>query len=609
MLGTQEGIKGRLGLGLGLHEALQPLVEFFGRNLHVLTQSGGRLVLSLGDQVSLNAHSVDSLDEEDQTDDDRDEKGQDDVKLGTHDHEGRNPLLRFKVFPYFKGTRGSFLGIYTCSGTLWFIVHLMANIVGIDLGTSTTVVARFNAAGTAESTNNADGDQLTASIVHIEPDGVVTCGKEAKKLVGLGYDNVFSEFKREMGGSQSWQVNGRTITPEDLSGYLLKQVMTDYVQQFGQPDTTVISWPANFTDRQKVATQEAARRSGLNVQYFINEPTAAALYYTLSLKLNGTFLVYDMGGGTFDVTVVEVKGFDVRVIFSEGVARLGGADMDAAMLGIIAKKFKQLTGGDFDRVDCSFTQLDVESPKHSLSTRDSTDIRVVSIMHGPVKITITRTEFEDAIRPLIQQAEKSCTDMLSANNIDRSSLREVFMVGGTSRIPALQESVQNLFGRKPVIREPDHAVARGVAIYAALKTDPSKLTQLQRNAIGAVKVIDITPHYFGIGLHEPYSATSMFNRVLIDKGLPVPYSIVKRFHTSEGENKTGIQLIITQSPRSERDITKVKMLHNKYVPINPRGNVGEQIEVTFSYDGNGVMECILHEISTGKKTQLNLQAD
>ena len=485
----------------------------------------------------------------------------------------------------------------------------MANIVGIDLGTSTTMVARFNDSGLAESTGNCDGEQLTPSVVQIESDGVVTCGKEAKKFVGMGHDNVFAEFKREMGGQQSWQINGRTITPEDLSGYLLKQVMNDYVQQFGPADTLVISWPANFTDRQKFATQEAARRAGLNVQHFINEPTAAALYYTLSLKLSGTFLVYDMGGGTFDVTVVEVKGHDVRVIFSEGVPRLGGADMDAAMLNLISQKFQAQTGGAFDRLDASFTQLDIESPKHSLSTRDSTDIRVVSELHGAVKLTITRAEFEAAIRPLIQQAEKACTDMLAANNIASSSLREVFMVGGTSRIPALQDSVQRLFGRKPIIREPDHAVARGAAIFAALKTDPTKLTQLQRNAIGAVKVIDITPHYFGIAIHEQYSTSTHFNRVLIEKGLPVPYSIVKRFATSPGENRTGIQLIITQCPRSERDISKVKILHNKAVPINPRGDAGEPIEVTFSYDANGMMECILHEISTGKKTQLNLQAE
>lgn len=485
----------------------------------------------------------------------------------------------------------------------------MANIVGIDLGTSTTVVARFNDSGQAESTGNIDGEQLTPSVVQIEADGVVICGKEAKKLVGQGRENVFAEFKRDMGGARTWPVNGRAISPEDLSGFLLKQVMNDYTSQYGQPDTTVISWPANFTDRQKQATQEAARRAGLNIHHYINEPTAAALYYALNQKLNGTFLVYDMGGGTFDVTVVEVKGSDVQVVFSEGVDRLGGADMDRAMLGIIAAKFREQTKADFDRNDCSFTLPELEEPKHSLSVRDQTSIRVVSNLHGPRKLTITRAEFEAAIAPIIRQAEDACERMLQANNISKSALREVFMVGGTSRVPALQASVQRMFGRKPVIREPDHAVARGAAIYAAIKTDPSKLTHLQRTTIGSTKVIDITPHYFGIALHEPHSNTAIFNRVLIEKGLPVPHSIVKRFHTSEGENRTGIHLIITQGARSERDITKVKILHDRRVPIRSDGAIGELIEVTFSYDPNGMMQCVLHELATGKKTKLDLKAD
>lgn len=484
----------------------------------------------------------------------------------------------------------------------------MANIVGIDLGTSTTMVACFNDSGIAATTMNAEGDPLTPSVVHIEADGVVVCGKEAKKLVGQGRDNVFAEFKRDLGGPASWDVYGRKVTPEDLSALLLKQVMAQYSSQFGTPDTTVISWPANFTDGQKQATQEAARRAGLNVQHYINEPTAAALYYALSLKLNGTFLVYDMGGGTFDVSVVEVNGYNVKVIFSEGVDRLGGVDMDQAMLGIIARKFREQTGVDFDRTDCSFTLLDLEEPKHSLSTREGTQIRVVSESLGPKKIAISRAEFDAAIEPIIRKAAAACERMLRENHIDKASLREVFMVGGTSRVPALQASVQALFGRKPIIREPDHAVARGAAIYAAIKTDPAKLTPLQRNAIGATKVIDITPHYFGIALHEPHSTTAIFNRVLIDKGLPVPYSIVKRFHTSEGENRTGIHLIITQAPRSERDITKVRILHDKRIPIRPNGVVGEIIEVTFAYDQNGMMQCVLHEVATGKKTKLELSA-
>jgi molecular chaperone DnaK (HSP70) len=485
----------------------------------------------------------------------------------------------------------------------------MANIVGIDLGTSTTVVARFNDSGLAETTGNADGDMLTPSVVQVEADGVIHCGKEAKKLLGQGREGVFAEFKRDMGSNASWDAHGRRLTPEDLSALLLKHVCADYARQFGPPDSIVISWPANFTDGQKLATQEAARRAGLSVQYFINEPTAAALYYALSQKLDGTFLVYDMGGGTFDVSVVEVKGYDVRVIFSEGVDRLGGADMDTAMLGIISAKFRQQTGAEFIRDDCNFTLLDLEEPKHALSSRETTHVRLVSNLYGPMRLPITRAEFEAAIAPIIQKAESACERMLRENHLSKHSLREVFMVGGTSRVPALQASVQAMFGRKPIIREPDHAVARGAAIYAAIKTDPAKLTHLQRAAIGTARVIDITPHYFGIALHEPHSQTAIFNRVLIEKGLPVPHSIVKRFHTSEGENRTGIHLIITQAPRSERDITKVRILHDRRIPIRPNGAVGEIIEVTFAYDQNGMMQCVLHELATGKKTKLDLKAD
>jgi molecular chaperone DnaK len=192
--------------------------------------------------------------------------------------------------------------------------------------------------------------------------------------------------------------------------------------------------------------------------------------------------------------------------------------------------------------------------------------------------------------------------------MDKSAIGKVFMVGGPSRMPCVQESVRAFFNKAPTVKEPGDAVAKGAAIFAALRAPKTLLGPLQAKAVGQTSVVDITPHYFGIAIHEQYSTSYHFNRVLIEKGLPVPHSIVKRFCTSEGENKTGIQLIITQCPRSERDISKVKILHNKYVPINPRGNAGDPIEVTFSYDANGMMECVLHEISTGKKTQLNLQA-
>lgn len=484
----------------------------------------------------------------------------------------------------------------------------MGNIVGIDLGTSTTLVACFNEAGTAQLTPNHDGDTVTPSVVQIEPNGEIIIGKEAKKLLGLGFAGVFAEFKRDLGQGLIHKFGSQDITPEQLTASLLKQVLHDYASQFGQPEMIVVSWPANFTDAQRSATKEAVRMANLKIDHYVSEPTAAALYYAFNEKLNGMHLVYDIGGGTFDVSLISADGNEIQVKFSEGVQRLGGADMDQELLKIIDAKYRQKTGHLFDRVDCSFTQLELEAAKHSLSTRDSTQVRLVSETHGPQMISVTRQEFEDAVKPLLRKAEEACAEMLRNNGTDKSAVGKVFMVGGPSRMPCVQESVRAFFNKAPTVKEPGDAVAKGAAIFAALRAPKTLLGPLQAKAVGQTSVVDITPHYFGIAIHEQYSTSSHYNRVLIDKGLPVPHSIVKRFITSPGENRTGIQLIITQSQRSERDISKVKILHNKAVPINPRGEAGEPIEVTFSYDANGMMECILHEISTGKKTQLNLQA-
>lgn len=485
----------------------------------------------------------------------------------------------------------------------------MGNIVGIDLGTSTTLVACFNEAGAAQLTPNRDGDTITPSVVQIEPNGDVIVGKEAKKLLGLGFAGVFAEFKRDLGQGLTHKIGNQAVTPEQLTAALLKQVVDDYTSQFGRPEMIVVSWPANFTDAQRSATKEAIRMANLKVDHYVSEPTAAALYYAFNEKLNGTHLVYDIGGGTFDVSLIAADGNEIQVKFSEGVQRLGGADMDQELLQIIDAKYRQKTGHTFDRVDCSFTQLDLESAKHALSTRDSTQVRLVSETHGPQMITVSRQEFEDAVKPLLRKAEDACADMLRNNGTDKSAVGKVFMVGGPSRIPCVQESVRSFFNKTPTVKEPGDAVAKGAAIFAALRASKTMLGPLQAKAVGETSVVDITPHYFGLALHEAYSTTAMYNRVLIEKGLPVPHSIVKRFLTSEGENRTGIRLIITQGPKSERDINKVKILHDKYVPIDPRGRAGEEIEVTFSYDSNGVMGCVLHELSTGKKTKLNLQAD
>ena len=484
----------------------------------------------------------------------------------------------------------------------------MGNIVGIDLGTSTTLVACFNEAGTAQLTPNRDGDTITPSVVQIEPNGEVICGKEAKKLLGLGFTGVFAEFKRDLGKGLVHRFGTQDITPEQLTAVLLKQVLEDYAAQFGQPDMIVVSWPANFTDAQRAATQEAVRMANLKVDHYVSEPTAAALYYAFNEKLSGKHLVYDIGGGTFDVSLVSADGNEIKVEFSEGVQRLGGADMDQELLKIVDEKFQQKTGQPFDRVDCSFTQLDLEAAKHTLSTRDNTQIRLVSEVHGPQMIALSRHELETAVRPLLRKAEEACAEMLRNNGTDKASIGKVFMVGGPSRMPCVQASARTFFNKEPTVREPGDAVAKGAAIFAALRAPKSLLGPLQRTAIGSTTVADITPHYFGIALHEPATTAARFNKVLIEKGLKTPHAVVKEFFVSPGENITGIHLTITQSTRSERNLAAVTVVYDGKVHIRPEATPADKIRVTFSYDQNGVMHCVLKELATGKESEVKLDS-
>lgn len=269
-----------------------------------------------------------------------------------------------------------------------------ANIIGIDLGNTETRVARFNEAGKPEITNNSEGYLYTPSVVLIESNGVVTSGKEAKKLVGIGYDNVFSEFRREMGGSQTWQVNGRTITPEDLSGYLLKQVMSDYVQQFGQPTAVTLTWPYRFSLEQRNATKMAARSAGINKIRFVEEPIAIALYYTDEMACEGKYLIYDFGGGAFEATLVQASRNNFTILRQYGIGNFSTNEFDAAILKIVGAKFSTLTGSAFDAVDCNFDRLSVESIRGTFTPKDSALIKLKLARGKSVEFSILREELE-----------------------------------------------------------------------------------------------------------------------------------------------------------------------------------------------------------------------
>ncbi len=486
-----------------------------------------------------------------------------------------------------------------------------ANIIGIDLGTTTTLVARFNEAGKPEITNNVDGNPITPSVIQVEDSGSVVIGSEAKKFLGTGTPGVFAEFKREMGTDKSWPAGGRNVTPVELSALLLKKVVADYSEQFGQPQSVVITWPANYRNEQREATKDAAKRAGLNVEYFIEEPTAAALYYATDTSLDGKYLVYDFGGGTFDVTLIEAHGNSIDVLYQDGVQQLGGKDLDNALLKIIGEKFRAKTGDEFDAVDCNFDKLAIESNKHTLSSRPSVSIRLVSAKHGPIAIDVSRDEFEAGISHLVSQAEMACENVLRcgkddpSEHVKKSDIKEIFMAGGTSRVPAMQASVERLFGKKPKVKNPDQAIAMGAAIYAAHKASNGTLNVLQARAVADVDVGLIAPHFFGTSVLSE-DGSGLFNDTVITKGTKLPCREERTYYTVS-DNQMNVECDVTQSAIEERSPEFVSTIWEGSLKVPGGRPAGQPIKVIYAYDLNGTMQCSFEDVKTGVVNKVDLR--
>jgi molecular chaperone DnaK len=445
---------------------------------------------------------------------------------------------------------------------------------------------------------------ITPSVIQLDESGNAIVGSEAKKFLGTGTPNVFAEFKRDMGSDKSWSTGNQQVTPVALSALLLKKVVADYAGQFGNPDTIVITWPANYRNEQREATKEAVSRAGLKVEYYIEEPTAAALYYATDKPLSGKYLVYDFGGGTFDITLIEAQGNDITVLYQDGVQQLGGKDLDNALIKIISDKFRAKTNDLFDVVDCNFSKLDIESAKHTLSTKDKTQIRLVSGKHGPIVIDLSRDEFEAGISHLVSQAEMACENVLRCGKDDptqyvkKSDIKEIFMAGGTSRVPAMQKSVERLFGKKPIVKNPDQAIALGAAIYAAINTPG--LSGLQKAAVAGIDVSLITPHFFGTSVLERDHG-GIFNDTVIPKGEKLPCKVT-RTYCLVSDNQTYVKCDVTQSAIEERNLEFVTKIWEGDLPLPPGRPRGHPIEVIYEYDINGTMKCSFRDTGLGGRT-------
>ncbi len=481
----------------------------------------------------------------------------------------------------------------------------MAHLLGIDLGTTTTIVARIGADGAPELVRDWEGEPITPTAVAFETANHVVVGREARAMAEDG-EHVFLEFKRDLGTGVSHPVFGRRVTPLDLSALMLRKVREHAEAAHGPVDLAVITIPANFTNAAREATLEAARRAGFGAVHMINEPTAAALAYARGQRqpLAGLYAVFDFGGGTFDVSLVRAQGLAVEVVFTEGVQRLGGKDFDAKLTELVAAKFRAATGDELRAGDCEFGKADAEGLKHRLSARESVRLPLRSARHGRVAVTVTRAEFEAAIAGLVAQAEMACEGVLLRAGLDRAQLAGVFLAGGTCRVPAVRAAVARVFGREPLLRDPDTAVALGAALYAAHKADPAKLSPGQRRQAAAIAFQDIAPHYYGTlsvdddGLLE--------NSIIIAKGEKLPVSRTRTYYTVEDDQRV-LTCEVTQSAIPESDPTLVLRIAEVEMPL-PAGRPADQpIEVTFAYDLNGIMRAEFRDLGTGKPLVIELR--
>jgi molecular chaperone DnaK len=482
-----------------------------------------------------------------------------------------------------------------------------ANIIGIDLGLTEVRVARFNEAGMPEITNNYEGSDTTPAVVHIDDMGKVIIGSEAQKFLGTNSTSVFAEFKREMGSGRTWNVGSHAVTPTDLTALVLKKVVSDYVQQFGQPTHLAITWPANFRDEQRKTTKEAAERAGIKVDYFIEEPTAAALYCATERPINGKFIIYDIGATSLEVTLVESAGNTIGVLSQEGVQQLGEKDFHNAFRKIIADKFRQVTGNEFDAVDCNFDKLAVESSVSTLCTRSNVKVRLASGRCGQVPIDVTRQEFDSGINHLVLQGELVCDNVLrcGTNNanrhVKRSEIREIFMIGRAARFPALQTSVERIFGKKPKIKNPDQAVALGAAIYAAHKAGGGTLRTTQVVPANQIEVTLLAPHYFGL-IYTNWLTGESTNVTIIRKGEKLPFR--RTFKIKADARGYSPTFSLTQSAIEEANPEFVTTIWSGELQCR---KPNAEMQLVFCYDEHGMMGFYVTETDTGVCTKVELK--
>ena len=473
----------------------------------------------------------------------------------------------------------------------------MAKTIGIDLGTTNSCVSVMEG-GEPVVIPNAEGMRTTPSVVAFSKDGERIVGEPAKRQAVTNPDRTIASIKREMGRDHKVTIDGKDYSPQEISAIILQKLKSDAEAYLGDTVTeAVITVPAYFTDAQRQATKDAGKIAGLNVKRIINEPTAASLAYGLDKTDNEEkILVFDLGGGTFDVSILEIGDGTFEVLSTSGNNQLGGDDFDEVLVNYIADEFKKTEGVDLRQDKMSLQRLKdaAEKAKKELSSTLNTNVNlpfITATAEGPkhLNMDITRAKFEELTAFLVEKTMEPTRKALADSGLSISEVDKVILVGGSTRIPAVQEAIKKFTGKEPHKGiNPDECVAIGAAIQAVVLAGDVK----------DVLLLDVTPLSLGIE-----TLGGVFTKI-IERNTTIPTKKSQVFSTA-ADNQTAVDIHVLQGERSmAADNVTLGRFQLMDIPAAPRGI--PQIEVTFDIDSNGIVHVGAKDLGTGKEQKITI---
>ncbi|MDO5397258.1 MAG: molecular chaperone DnaK [bacterium] len=475
----------------------------------------------------------------------------------------------------------------------------MGKIIGIDLGTTNSCVAVMEG-GQPNVITNSEGSRTTPSVVQFQKDGERIVGQVAKRAAVTNADRTIMSIKRKMGTAEKVTVDGKAYTPQEISAMILSKIKADAEAYLGEKVTeAVITVPAYFNDSQRQATKDAGKIAGLDVKRIINEPTAAALAYGMSGK-EQKIMVYDLGGGTFDVSILEIADGVFEVLSTNGDTHLGGDDFDQIIIDYLVQSFKAENGIDLSSDKMAMQRLKeaAEKSKIELSSTTTSQVNLPFITAdatGPkhLDVTITRAKFNELTADLVDKSIACIRNAMRDAGLSKGDINEVLLVGGSSRIPAVQDAVKNEMGREPHKGiNPDECVAVGAAIQGGVLNNDE--------GVGDILLLDVTPLSLGIE-----TMGGVFTK-LIERNTTIPVSKQQIFSTA-ADGQTSVEVHVLQGEREFAQYNKTLGRFN-LTGIAPAPRGVPQIEVKFDIDANGIVNVSAKDLGTGNEQKITITA-